>query len=87
MSNALEIIIITPDQEAIGATAEVLNVRTPYGAYGIMANHSPLFLALSDGAISLIEGGRTATFEIKGAFLRSVANNKIEIICQSCCKN
>ena len=54
-----------------------LTVPLPDGYYGIQANHTPLFAAVSEGKITFTTPEGEQVFETKGAFLRFEKNTAV----------
>ncbi len=76
-----ELKIISPVETLYNGECESLTVPTSDGLYGIMANHSPAVISVSEGNIK-IKNGETENRVSVSAALLCCKNNKVTIAIQ-----
>ena len=71
--------IITPQRQAFAEEVDEVLVPTPNGLVGVLAQHEPLFSALSDGEIKITTGSKEFFLAIGGGFME-VTSEKVSIL-------
>lgn len=83
---ALQVDILTPDQEVFSGEAESVTVPGADGQFQILDMHAPIISTLDSGKIVVKSGGTETVFEAEGGVVE-VLNNKIIILAESISQN
>ena len=73
---AMQVSIVTPEEEAWRGEADLVIARSPEGEFGIMRGHIPFLAALVPGPITVVSNGNREVFFVSGGFLE--ASGKVD---------
>jgi F-type H+-transporting ATPase subunit epsilon len=80
---ALNVALVSPTQQVWTGEATFVSARTTEGELGVLPGHTPLFVVLVDGAVSIKSAdGSIKEFNVSGGFL-SVSNDRVSILTES----
>jgi len=80
MATALNVSVVSADQEVWSGEATMVVARTVEGEIGILAGHEPMLAILASGEVRLtLPDGKKIVAEAADGFL-SVANNLVTIV-------
>ena len=83
MEKLFRLSVVTPEASVFEADVSYVNLPTPYGSLGIMANHAPMLCALERGRLRCTDGnGQTLRIRISGG-VASVDHNELTVLTQA----
>lgn len=71
--------IITPQRQAYAAEVDRIIAPTLSGQIGVLARHMPLFTALTEGEVKIVQGSKQYFLAIGGGFME-VVGNRVSIL-------
>lgn len=77
----LNVKIVTPENTMYSGECDSVSVPVNDGYYGIMANHSPIAMALTKGNIKIKNDDEETVIPISGAVL-CCKNNTVSVACK-----
>ena len=81
MADRIHVRIVTPAGVAFERDVNYVNLPTPEGSVGVLANHAPMLCAVGRGRIRLrFEGGESA-FSVAGG-VASVQDNEVTVLAE-----
>ena len=81
MEERIHLKVITPVGPALEKDVSYVNLPTPEGSIGILANHAPMLCAVGKGKLKYrFEGGEGFVFVSEG--VASVENNELTVLAE-----
>ena len=81
MADRIRLKIVTPAGTALDRMTNYVNLPTPEGSVGILADHAPMLCALGKGKLKYrFEGGEGFVFVSEG--VASVENNELTVLAE-----
>lgn len=83
MEGKITVSIVTAEGTGESFKCDYVNLPTGFGSVGILANHAPMYCAVSDGKIAyrLGEDGELQYVPVR-AGIATVENNEVTILCR-----
>lgn len=79
MANTFFLEIVVPDRKFFSDDVEELIVKTPEGEMGVLANHTPIVVAISIGPAKILKDGQWLEIFLSEGFME-ILNNKAIIL-------
>ena len=81
MADRIHLRIVTPTGTALERDVNYVNLPTPGGSVGILANHAPMLCAVGKGKLRCrFEGGESLVFVAGGG--ASVEDNEVTVLAE-----
>lgn len=81
MADRIHLRIVTPTGTALERDVNYVNLPTPGGSVGILANHAPMLCAVGKGKLRCrFEGGESLVFVAGG--VASVEDNEVTVLAE-----
>ena len=81
MADRIHLRIVTPTGTALERDVNYVNLPTPGGSVGILANHAPMLCAVGKGKLRCrVEGGESLVFVAGG--VASVEDNEVTVLAE-----
>ena len=81
MADRIHLRIVTPTGTALERYVNYVNLPTPGGSVGILANHAPMLCAVGKGKLRCrFEGGESLVFVAGG--VASVEDNEVTVLAE-----
>ena len=72
----MNVVVLTPEQEAYNGAAKSIKVPGTSGEFEILSNHAPIVSSLEHGDVRILtEDGKKIVFTINSGFVEVLKNN------------
>ena len=82
MADRIRLQIVTPDGPALETDVNYVNLPTPEGSVGILADHAPMLCAVGRGRVRYRSGDGEGSLFVTGG-VASVEDNKMTVLAEA----